>query len=177
MDKARHLTASCAWDSSLHLPVTSTQLMRPGIGQDVSCTVHNTYRPSDIQFLGRCGLLIVHAHFLPHETSHGVALLYGTYSQWSFTIYINCMFSLVPMPSRIRRLQLAGLQATNARRHGNKATVYLHAKQFNPWRVCSIIVQLWIVHSLISTPTPLHNTLLASAQYIFVPKYTHRNTP
>jgi len=29
----------CAWDSSPHLPVTSPQLMRPGIGRNASCTV------------------------------------------------------------------------------------------------------------------------------------------
>ena len=33
LDKASHLTAFCAWDSSHHLPVTLAQLMRPGFGQ------------------------------------------------------------------------------------------------------------------------------------------------
>ena len=33
------LTAFCAWDSSPHLPVTPAQLMRPGIGRNMSCAV------------------------------------------------------------------------------------------------------------------------------------------
>ena len=49
LDKASHLTAFCAWDSSPHLPVTPSQLMRPGIGwlERVLCSgwlnLHNTY--------------------------------------------------------------------------------------------------------------------------------------
>ena len=39
MDKASHLTAFCTWDSTPHLPVTPAQLMRPGIGRNV--TSHN----------------------------------------------------------------------------------------------------------------------------------------
>ena len=39
LNKASHLTAFCAWDSSLHLPVTPAQLMRPGIGWNTSCAL------------------------------------------------------------------------------------------------------------------------------------------
>ena len=39
LNKAIYLTAFCAWDSSPHLPVTLVQLMRPGIGRNMSCAV------------------------------------------------------------------------------------------------------------------------------------------
>ena len=37
LNKAMYLTAFCAWYGSPHLPVTLVQLMRSGIGQNVSC--------------------------------------------------------------------------------------------------------------------------------------------
>ena len=39
LNKASHLTAFYALYSSLHLPVTPAQLMRPGIGRNASCAV------------------------------------------------------------------------------------------------------------------------------------------
>ena len=39
MNKASHLTAFYAWNSDPHLLVTPVQLMRPGIGRNVSCAV------------------------------------------------------------------------------------------------------------------------------------------
>ena len=39
LNKASHLTAFYALYSSLHLPVTPAQLMRPGIGRNTSCAV------------------------------------------------------------------------------------------------------------------------------------------
>ena len=39
LNKASHLTAFYALHSSLHLPVTPAQLMRPGIGRNASCAV------------------------------------------------------------------------------------------------------------------------------------------
>ena len=47
LDKANHLTAFCAWNSSpMHLLVNPVQLTRPGVGWNVSCagvTLHNMY--------------------------------------------------------------------------------------------------------------------------------------
>ena len=39
LNKASHLTAYCAWESSPHLPVAAVQLMRPDIGRNESCAV------------------------------------------------------------------------------------------------------------------------------------------
>ena len=39
LNKASHLTAFYTLYSSLHLPVTPAQLMRPGIGRNASCAV------------------------------------------------------------------------------------------------------------------------------------------
>ena len=41
LDKTSHQTTFCAWDTSPHLPTTPVQLMRPGIGRNTSCDLHN----------------------------------------------------------------------------------------------------------------------------------------
>ena len=49
MNKVNHLIGTCAWNSSCNLPVTPAQLMRPGIGQNVSCRVGDfadLYKPA-----------------------------------------------------------------------------------------------------------------------------------
>ena len=37
--KTSHVAVFCAWDSSLHLPDTPAQLMKPGIGRSMSYAV------------------------------------------------------------------------------------------------------------------------------------------
>ena len=72
LNKASHLTTFCAWGSSSHLPVTSVQLMRPGIGRNTSGAVGDFAWHLGLFFFffffsERCGSLIVHTlSFHPH---------------------------------------------------------------------------------------------------------------
>ena len=54
-------TAFHPWDSSPHLPVTPAQLMSPGIGQSVSCTVDDFAQHAAI-LLWRRGLMTTNYH-------------------------------------------------------------------------------------------------------------------
>ena len=66
-----YLTAFCARDSSPHLPFTLAQLMKPSIGQNMSCTVDNFAQHLGpffffFFFFKRYGSLIVHACVCDH---------------------------------------------------------------------------------------------------------------
>ena len=79
-----HLTAFCACNSSPHLPVTPAQLMRPGIGWNMSCTVGDCaycrlglpfFQGDVVHWYSHCHLLTMPFPHALCETHYGYVLI------------------------------------------------------------------------------------------------------